>query len=78
MLWRFAHGDFGTDRVADRVCRAFVVPAWQVDARRYTGPTVPTTAAALVGGVDLSPLVLLVLLQIAAMVLGSVQFGVLH
>lgn len=32
----------------------------------------------LVGGVDLSPLVLLVLLQIAAMVLGSVQHGVLH
>jgi YggT family protein len=31
----------------------------------------------LVGGVDLSPLVLLVLLQIAAIVLGSVQAGVL-
>lgn len=32
----------------------------------------------LVGGVDLSPLVLLVLLQIAAMVLGSLQMSVLR
>lgn len=32
----------------------------------------------LIGGVDLSPLVLLVLLQIAAMVLGSLQMGLLH
>jgi YggT family protein len=32
----------------------------------------------LLGGVDLSPLVLLVLLQIAAMVLGSIQLSLLH
>lgn len=32
----------------------------------------------LIGGIDLSPLVVLVLLQIVAMVLGSVQFGMLH
>jgi YggT family protein len=31
----------------------------------------------LVGGVDLSPLVLLLILQVAAIVLGSVQAGVL-
>jgi len=32
----------------------------------------------LIGGVDLSSLVLLLLLQIAGMVLGSVQMGLLH
>jgi YggT family protein len=32
----------------------------------------------LLGGVDLSPLVLLVLLQIAAMLLGSIQLSLLH
>lgn len=48
----------------DRLCQPLLQPI-----RRFTP---------LVGGVDLSPLVLLVLLQIAAMVLGSVQFGVLH
>ena len=32
----------------------------------------------LVGGIDLSPLVLLVLLQIAAMVVSSLQMGLLH
>jgi YggT family protein len=32
----------------------------------------------LVGGIDLSPLALLVLLQVAAIVLASVQHGVLR
>ena len=32
----------------------------------------------LVGGIDLSPVVVLVLLQIAAMVLGAMQAGILH
>jgi uncharacterized protein YggT (Ycf19 family) len=31
-----------------------------------------------VGGIDLSSLVLLVLLQIASMVLGSIQMGLMH
>lgn len=48
----------------DRLCQPLLTPI-----RRL----VP-----LVGGVDLSPLVLLVLLQIAALVLGSVQFSLLH
>ena len=48
----------------DRLCQAWLAPI-----RR----TVP-----LVGGIDLSSLVLLVLLQIAAMVVGSIQVGLMH
>lgn len=48
----------------DRLCQPMLAPI-----RRF----VP-----LIGGVDLSALVLLVLLQIAALMLGSVQFSVLH
>lgn len=48
----------------DRLCEPMLAPVRRV---------VP-----LVGGVDLSPLVLLVALQIAALVLGSVQASFLH
>ena len=48
----------------DRFCQAWLAPI-----RR----TVP-----LVGGIDLSSLVLLVLLQIASMVLSSLQVGLMH
>jgi YggT family protein len=48
----------------DRFCQVWLAPI-----RR----TVP-----LVGGIDLSSLVLLVLLQIASMVLGSIQMGLMH
>jgi YggT family protein len=48
----------------DRLCQPWLAPI-----RR----TIP-----LVGGIDLSSLVLLVLLQIASMVLGSIQVGLMH
>jgi YggT family protein len=48
----------------DRLCQPWLAPI-----RR---------AVPLVGGIDLSSLVLLVLLQIAGMVVGSIQAGLMH
>ena len=46
-------------------------------AQQFFMPAGPLAVLPLVGGVDLSPLVLLVLLQIAALVLGDMQGRVL-
>ena len=50
--------------VVERLCTPLLAPLRRV---------VP-----LVGGIDLSPLVVLVLLQVASMVLASLQTGLLH
>jgi YggT family protein len=50
--------------LVDRLCQPWLTPIRRI---------IP-----LVGGIDLSSLVLLVLLQIAGMVVGTIQMGLMH